>query len=67
MLLRVHVNCFGLKVLKMFLGFRDIQDSEIMDEVTEEAVILTTVEDMAFSLLCKYKKTCSILRLYYSR
>jgi hypothetical protein len=32
-----------------------------MDEVTEEAVILTTVEDMAFRLLCKYKKRAQFL------
>lgn len=52
---------FWSQGLKDVFGFRDIQDSEIMDEVTEEAVILTTVEDMAFRLLCKYKKRAQFL------
>lgn len=32
-----------------------------MDEVTEEAVILTTVEDIVFYLICKYKKRAQFL------
>ena len=47
--------------LKDVFGMRDIQDSEIMDEVTEEAVILTTLEDLVFYLICKYKKRAQFL------
>lgn len=47
--------------LKDVFGLRDIQDSEIMDEVTEEAVLLTTLEDIVFWLICKYKKRAQFL------
>jgi len=47
--------------LKDVFGLRDIQDAEIMEEVTDEAVILTTIEDMVFRLLCKYKKRAEFL------
>lgn len=47
--------------LKDVFGLRDVQDSEIMDSVTEEAVILTQIEDLAFHLICKYKKRSQYL------
>eukprot|EP01086_Lenisia_limosa_P011791 TRINITY_DN383_c0_g1_i1.p1 TRINITY_DN383_c0_g1~~TRINITY_DN383_c0_g1_i1.p1 ORF type:complete len:453 (-),score=54.03 TRINITY_DN383_c0_g1_i1:1013-2371(-) len=47
--------------LKDVFGLSDVTDDEIMDEVTEEAVILTTVEDLVFRLLCKYKKRAQYL------
>lgn len=47
--------------LKDVFGMRDIEDKDIMDEVTEEAVLLTTLEDMVFRLLCKYKKRAQYL------
>lgn len=47
--------------LKDIFGLRDLSDDQIMDEVTDEAVVLTTVEDLVFRLLCKYKKRAHYL------
>lgn len=52
---------FWSQGLKDVFGLRDIDDSEIMDSVTEEAVVLTTVEDIVFYLICKYKKRAQFL------
>jgi predicted nucleic-acid-binding protein len=47
--------------LKHSFAIKDISDDQIADSVLDEAEFLTNVEDMAFHLLCKYKKRAQFL------
>jgi len=47
--------------LKHSFAIQEKTDDEIMDETLEEAVLLSTLEDMVFRLLCKYKKRAEYL------
>jgi hypothetical protein len=47
--------------LKHAFAIKDLTDDEIADSVLDEAEFLTTIEDMAFHLLCKYKKRAQFL------
>jgi len=47
--------------LKYAFAVQEKTDDEIMDETLEESVLLTTIEDMVFRLLCKYKKRAEYL------
>jgi predicted nucleic-acid-binding protein len=47
--------------LKHSFAIKDISDDQIADSVLDEAQFLTNVEDMAFHLLCKYKKRAQFL------
>jgi len=47
--------------LKHSFSIKDISDDEIADSTLDEAEFLTSIEDMAFHLLCKYKKRAQYL------
>lgn len=47
--------------LKHAFSIKDIPDDEIADSTLDEAEFLTNIEDLAFNLLCKYKKRAQFL------
>lgn len=47
--------------LKHAFAIKEISDDQIADSTLDEAEFLTTIEDMAFHLLCKYKKRAHFL------
>lgn len=47
--------------LKHAFSIKDISDDEIADSTLDEAEFLTNIEDLAFHLLCKYKKRAQFL------
>jgi hypothetical protein len=52
---------FFSRGLKHAFAIKDISDDQIADSVLDEAEFLTHIEDMAFHLLCKYKKRAQFL------
>jgi hypothetical protein len=47
--------------LRHAFKIQEFTDEQIMDSTLEEAVLLTTIEDLAFRLLCKYQKRAQYL------
>ena len=47
--------------LKHAFAIKEISDEELADSTLDEAEFLTNIEDMAFHLLCKYKKRAEFL------
>ncbi len=47
--------------LKHAFSIKDLSDEDVADSTLDEAEFLTDIEDLAFHLLCKYKKRAQYL------